>query len=52
MAGLHVRRHGVTEDEAVAEDEAGLDDESHTVIDIPKELIPEVRRLIARYRAR
>lgn len=38
-----------TEDEAVAEDEAAFEDSSQTVIEIPKELIPVVRELIAKY---
>ena len=40
-----------TEDEAVAEDEAAFEDESQTFIEIPKDLLPEVRRLLGRYRA-
>ena len=38
-----------TEDEAVAEDEAAFEDESQTVIEIPNELVPLVRELIAKY---
>lgn len=38
-----------TEDEAVAEDEAVFGDSSQTVIEIPKELIPVVRELIAKH---
>jgi hypothetical protein len=41
-----------TEDEAVAEDEAAFEDDSQTFIEVPKDLLPEVRRLIARHRAR
>ena len=37
-----------TEEEAVAEDEAALDSSTGTVMNIPKELVPEVRELIAR----
>ena len=40
-----------TEEEAVAEDEAAFEDESQAFIEVPKELIPEVRRLLARHRA-
>lgn len=40
-----------TEDEAVAEDEAAFDDEDQTFIEVPKDLVPEVRKLISRYRA-
>jgi hypothetical protein len=38
-----------TEDEAVAEDEAAM---SGTVMDIPAELVPEVRELIAKHKKR
>jgi len=37
-----------TEEEAVAEDEATLADSSRTVMEVPKELVPQVRELIAR----
>jgi hypothetical protein len=37
-----------SEDEAVAEDEAAFDSSVATVMNIPKELVPEVRELIAR----
>ena len=37
-----------TEDEAVAEDEATLADPSQTVMEIPSDLVPAVRELIAR----
>jgi hypothetical protein len=40
-----------SEDEAVAEDEAALADPGTATIEVPKELVPEVRRLIARHRA-
>ena len=39
-----------SEEQAVAEDEAGLDSAVETVMNIPKELVPEVRRLIARHK--
>ena len=35
--------------EAVAEDEAALEDRSQTVMEIPTELVPAVRELIARH---
>jgi hypothetical protein len=38
-----------TEDEAVAEDEAAM---SGTVMDVPAELVPEVRELIAKHKKR
>lgn len=39
-----------TEDEAVAEYEAGMEVEGLTVMLVPSELVPEVRRLIGRRR--
>jgi hypothetical protein len=36
-----------SEEEAVAEDEAALEDESQIVVEVPKELLPAVRTLIA-----
>lgn len=38
-----------TEDEAVAEDEATLHDQTQTVMEIPTELVPVVRELIAKH---
>jgi len=38
-----------TEDEAVAEDEAILQDQTQTVMEIPTELVPIVRELIAKH---
>ena len=38
-----------TEDEAVAEDEAILQDQTQTVMEIPTELVPVVRELIAKH---
>jgi len=37
-----------TEQEAIAEDEAAYEDTSYTVMEVPKELVPIVRELIAR----
>ena len=37
-----------TQEEAVAEDEAAYEDSSQTFMEIPNELIPEVRELIAK----
>ena len=39
-----------TEDEAVAEDEAGYDDRSEAVVQVPVELVPAVRELIAKHK--
>ena len=40
-----------TEDEAVAEDEVGLQDESATLMEIPTELVPVVLELISKHSA-
>jgi hypothetical protein len=40
-----------TEEEAVAEDEAAFEDDQQAFIEVPKELVPEVRKLISRHRA-
>jgi hypothetical protein len=37
-----------TDEEAVAEDEAAWEDTSHTKMDVPVELVPTVRELIAK----
>lgn len=39
-----------TEEEMVAEDEAALEDPSQTVMEVPNELVSEVRELIAKHR--
>lgn len=39
-----------TEEEAVAEDEAAFEDSTRTVIEVPKELLPAIRELIARHK--
>lgn len=39
-----------TEDEAVAEDEAGYDDRTESIVQVPVELVPAVRELIAKHR--
>lgn len=38
-----------TEAEAVAEDEAAFEDPRHTVMEVPTELVPAVRELIAKH---
>ena len=40
-----------TEDEAVAEDEEALQNESSMLIEVPIELVPAVRELIAKHAA-
>ncbi|MEM2941765.1 MAG: hypothetical protein QW304_09500 [Thermoproteota archaeon] len=41
-----------TEEEALAEDEVALKDSTYTTMRVPTELVPEVRKLIARYKSR
>jgi 16S rRNA C1402 N4-methylase RsmH len=38
-----------TEEEALAEDEAAYEDRTQTTIDVPVELVPAVRELIAKH---
>jgi hypothetical protein len=40
-----------TEEEAVAEDEAALENRDETLIEVPKELLPAIRELIAKHQA-
>ncbi len=40
-----------TEEEAVAEDESAFESLDQTVMEIPTELVPKVRELIAKHRA-
>ena len=40
-----------TEEEAVAEDEAAFEDQTQTAMEIPNELVPIVRELIAKHQA-
>jgi type II secretory pathway component PulC len=42
---------GQTEDEAVAEDEQAFADQTQTVMEIPTELVPAVRELLAKHRS-
>jgi hypothetical protein len=39
-----------SEEEALAEDEAAFDSSVSTVMNVPKELVPEIRDLIARHK--
>ena len=41
----------LTEEEAVAEDEAAFEDSTQTVMEVPNELVPAVRELIAKHQA-
>lgn len=38
-----------SEEEAVAEDEAAFEDRTQTVMEVPTELVPAIRDLIARH---
>lgn len=38
-----------TEAEAVAEDEAAFEDSAQAVVEVPRELVPAIRELIARH---
>ena len=38
-----------TENEAIAEDEAAFEDKNQTIMEIPNELVPVVRELIAKH---
>jgi hypothetical protein len=37
-----------TEEEAVAEDEAAFEDTTQAIVEVPKELLPAIRELIAK----
>jgi hypothetical protein len=39
-----------TEEEAVAEDEAAYEDSMHTIMEVPRELVPSIRELIAKHK--
>ena len=39
----------LTEEEAVAEDEAAFEDTVRTVVEIPNELVPSVRALLSKH---
>ena len=40
---------GQTEDEAVIEDEAALEESTQTLMEVPHELVPAIRELIAKH---
>ncbi len=44
------RYENQTAEEAVAEDEAAYEDKTQTIIEVPVELVPAVRELIARHK--
>ena len=39
-----------TEEEAVAEDEATFEDPTQAVVEVPRELVPAIRELIAKHK--
>jgi hypothetical protein len=39
-----------TDEEALAEDEAAFEDSTQTVMEVPRELVPSIRELIAKHR--
>jgi hypothetical protein len=39
-----------TEEEAVAEDEAAYEDSTQTIMEVPRELVPSIRELIAKHK--
>ena len=41
-----------TEEEAVAEDEASYEQKGQSIVEIPYELLPNVRNLIAQYQSK
>jgi hypothetical protein len=49
----HVLEHyeEQSDEEAVAEDEAAYESTTHTAMDIPVDLVPQVRELLAKRRA-
>jgi hypothetical protein len=47
VAELIAHYEGQSDDEAVAEDEAAMSEASRTVMEIPTDLVPTVRALIA-----
>ncbi len=39
-----------TDEEAVAEDEAAFEDSTQTVMEVPRDLVPKIRELIAKHK--
>ena len=39
-----------TEEEAVAEDEAAFEDSTQAIMEVPKELVPTIREMIAKHK--
>ncbi len=49
VQGVIAHYNEQTEEEAVAEDEAAFEDQDQTIMEIPHELVPMVRELIAKH---
>ena len=39
-----------TQEEAVAEDEAAFEDSTQTIMEVPRDLVPTIRELIAKHK--
>ena len=39
-----------TEEEALAEDEAAYEDSTQAIMEVPRELVPSIRKLIAKHK--
>ena len=39
-----------TEEEAVAEDDAAYEDSTQAIMEVPRELVPSIRKLIAKHK--
>jgi hypothetical protein len=50
VRGVLAHYEAQTEDEAIAEDEAAYEQPSHAAMEVPLELVPAVRELIAKHR--
>ncbi len=46
------RYEAQSEEEALAEDEAAFEDRAHTFMEVPNELVPAIRELIAKQQTR
>jgi hypothetical protein len=52
VRGVRNQYEEQTEDEATAEEEAAFEDRNQTFVEIPNDLLPEVRSLIAKHQTR
>ena len=51
VAKVMARYENQTEDQAVAEDEAAFEMDGQTMMEVPTELVPAVRELLAKHKA-